>query len=150
MKVKFRLLGQPYILCSSEDRHLCRVGWRLKFFDYVSIEKVTLPFHGVNGKTDRINLPVFLVGWLLPDVHTVNDLWRQPTLRLLGQPASRSEGVAIPVPPVRFAPGPPPPEGVTTIIGCHQPFGTASFWFHNAFASSVWKMSKTGFCFTFR
>jgi len=52
------------------------VGWvDVKgFFDYASIEKVSPPFQGVNGKTDQINLPVLLVGWLLPDVHTVNDL----------------------------------------------------------------------------
>jgi len=50
------------------------VGLRKRFFDHASIEKVNPPFQGVNGKTDQINFPVFLVGWLLPDVYTVNEL----------------------------------------------------------------------------
>jgi len=61
-------------LGSSEDRHLCRVGGRKRFFDHASIEKGNPPFQGVNGKTDQINFHVFLVGWLLPDVHQINGI----------------------------------------------------------------------------
>jgi len=50
------------------------VGGRKRFFDHASIEKGNPPFQGVNGKTDQINFHVFLVGWLLPDVHQINGI----------------------------------------------------------------------------